>query len=138
MRACVVFQLFEGDQDTVTVRLMYAVIAATKPVKETVSEAEKVASDPARCSIVWMGLAVRILVFVRRCLANRPIACLRVLALTELGKILSRNRTGKPQVCCETDLPLAPNDAALRPLILLSRCELLLVVALRLAGGQRF
>ena len=44
------------------------------------------------------GLSVRILVFVRRSLANKLLACLRVLALTELGKILSRNRTGKPQV----------------------------------------
>jgi hypothetical protein len=39
------------------------------------------------------GLAVRILVFVRRSLANKLFACLRVLALTELGKILTRNRT---------------------------------------------
>ena len=52
------------------------------------------------------GLAIRILVFVGRSLANKLFACLRVLALTELGKILSRNRTGNPQLRSEMALPI--------------------------------
>jgi hypothetical protein len=131
------FQLFERDADTVTVRLTYAVIAAYQSRQRHRFRSGESCVPPGAMLHRLDGLAVRILVFVRRSLANQLFACLRVLALTEVGKILSRNRTGKPQVCCETALPLAGNDAALRPIILLPRCELLLVVALCLAGGQR-
>ena len=61
----------------------------------------------------------------------------RVLALAQLGKIVSRNRTVKSQVCSKTALPLPSNDTALRPIVLLLCSELLLVIALCLAGRQR-
>jgi hypothetical protein len=41
------------------------------------------------------GLSVGILVLVGRSLSNKLFACLRLLPLAELSKILSRNRTGK-------------------------------------------
>ena len=84
------------------------------------------------------GLAVRILVFIRRSLANKLFACFRMLPLAQLGEILCRDPTGNSQLRSETALPLAGNDAALRPIILLPCSELLLVVTLRLAGRQRF
>jgi hypothetical protein len=56
-------------------------------------------------------LAVHILVSVRRSLANKLFACLRVLALAELAEIVCGNGTGKPQRSCETALPLADHAA---------------------------
>jgi hypothetical protein len=136
-RLRVVFQLFERDADTVAVRLTYALIAAYQSRQRYRFRSGESCVPPSAMLHRFDGLAIRILVFVRRSLANKLFACLRVLALAELGEILCRNRTGKPQRCCEPALPLAGNDSPLRPIILLLRCELLLVVALRLARGKR-
>ena len=38
----------------------------------------------------------------------------------------------------QSSLPFARDDAALRPIVLFLRCELRLVVGLRLACGERF
>jgi hypothetical protein len=121
--------------NTVAVRLTHAVIAAYQSRQRNRFWSGKGRVPSGAMLHRLDGLAVRILVFVRRSLANKLFACLRVLALAELGKILSRDSTGKSQLCSETTLPLAGNDTALRPIILLTRSELFLVVALRLAGG---
>ena len=83
------------------------------------------------------GLSVGILVLVGRSLSNKLFACLRVLALAELRKILGGNRTGKTELRSQPALPLARDHAPLRPVVLLLRREFLLVIGLRLAGGQR-
>jgi hypothetical protein len=50
---------------------------------------------------------------------------------------LAETSPASPKCAARRTCHSPPNDAALRPLILLSRCEFLLVVALRLASGQR-
>ena len=82
------------------------------------------------------GLAVCILVFIRRSLSHQLLAALRVLALAEFREVLRRHCTRKSELSGETALPLACDDSALRPVVLLLRGELLLVVGLRLASGE--
>jgi hypothetical protein len=84
------------------------------------------------------ALAVRIPIFVGGALADKLLAALRVLTLAESREIFSGNRTGKTELRGQTALPLAGNLPALRPIVLFLRYEFFLVVALRLACGERF
>ena len=83
------------------------------------------------------GLAVRILVFIGGALANKLLAGGRMLALAEFGKVLGGDRSGKAELRGKPALPFAGNHAALGPIVLLLRGELLCVVALRLPCGKR-
>ena len=136
-RLRVVLELFEGDADALAVRLAHPVIAADQSRQRNRFWRGKGRVPSGAMLHRLDGLAVGVLVFVGRSLANKLFACLRVLALAELRKILGRNRTGKAELCGETALPLARDHAALRPVILLLGREFLLVIGLRLAGGQR-
>ena len=82
------------------------------------------------------GLALGILIFIRRSLSHKLLAGLWMLALAEFRKVLGRDRPGKAELPGQPALPFARDDAALRPIVLLLRGELLLVVALRLACGK--
>jgi len=83
------------------------------------------------------GLAVGILIFIRRSLPRKLLAGLWVLALAEFRKVLGRDRSGEAELIGKPALPFACDHAPLRPIVLLLRSELLLVVALRLASGER-
>src|SRR6202034_909602 len=56
--------------------------------------------------------------------------------LAESREVLCRYGTGKAELAGHTALPFARDDAALRPIVLLLRRELFLVVGLRLASGE--
>ena len=60
-----------------------------------------------------------------------------MLALAEPGKVLGGDRSGKAKLACQLALPLAGDDAALRPIVLFLGGEFLLVVVLRLARRKR-
>ena len=83
------------------------------------------------------GLAVGILIFIRRSLPHKLLAGLWMLALAEFREVLGRDGPGKAELPGQSALPFARDDAALRPIVLLLRSELLLVVGLRLASGER-
>ena len=68
--------------------------------------AEKVASQPARCSIVLMVLPSRILVFVGRTLANKLLAGRRMLALAKPRKVLGGDRSGKAKLAKQAGLAI--------------------------------
>ena len=82
------------------------------------------------------GLAVGILIFVRRSLSDKLLPGLWMLALAKFREVLGRYGSDEAKLPGEAALPLARNHAALRPIILLLRGELFLVVALRLACGE--
>src|SRR5208282_1515285 len=60
-----------------------------------------------------------------------------MLALAEFRKVFGRDSPSKAELSGQSPLPFACDDAALRPIVLLLRCELLLVVGLCLASGER-
>jgi hypothetical protein len=68
-RLRVVFQLFERDADTVTVRLAYAVIATYQSRQRNGFWSGESCVPPGAMLHRLNGLAIRILVFVRRSLA---------------------------------------------------------------------
>src|SRR5208283_2171974 len=82
------------------------------------------------------GLAVGILIFIRRSLAHKLLSGLWMLALAEFRKVIGRDRPGEAELPGQSPLPFACDHAALRPVVLFLRGELLLVVALRLASGE--
>ena len=82
-------------------------------------------------------LAVGILIFIGRSLPHKLLAGLWMLALAEFREVLGGDRPGKAELLGQSPLPFACDDAALRPIVLLLRGELLLVVGLRLACGER-
>ena len=84
------------------------------------------------------GLAVGILIFIGRSLSHKLLAGLWMLPLAEFRKVFGRNGPGKAELRDQSSLPFARDDAALRPIVLFLRCELRLVVGLRLACGERF
>jgi hypothetical protein len=59
-----------------------------------------------------------------------------MLALAEFRKILGRDYPGQAELPSKLTLPLTSDDAALGPVVLLLRGELLLVVVLSLASGK--
>jgi hypothetical protein len=59
-----------------------------------------------------------------------------MLALAEFREVLGRNRPGNAELPGQTSLPFARDDASLRPIVLLLRSELFLVVGLCLASGE--
>src|SRR5271157_5965438 len=80
-------------------------------------------------------LAVGVLIFIGRPLPNKLLAGLRVLTLAEFREVVGGDRPGKTKLRGQSALPLACDDAALRPIVLLLGGEFLLVVSLRLACG---
>ena len=67
---------------------------------------------------------------------HKLLAGLWMLALAEFREVLGRDSSGKAELLGQSALPFARDDAALRPIVLLLRGELLLVVGLRLASGE--
>jgi hypothetical protein len=134
----VVFELVEGNSDAVTVRFADTVVAADKG-----SERHRFGRGEGRIPSGAVlhrldGLALCILVFIRRSLPDKLLSGLWMLALAEFCKVLGRDRPDKAELPGQMALPFARDDATLRPIILLLRSELLLVVGLRLACGKWF
>jgi hypothetical protein len=66
-------------------------------VSETEFGAEKVASQPARCSRL-KSLAVSIVILVRRSLLHKLLSGLWILALVEFREVLGRDRSDKAEL----------------------------------------
>src|ERR1019366_6752615 len=83
-------------------------------------------------------LAVGVLIFIGRSLPHKLLSGLRMLALAEFCEVLGRDGPGEAELRGQSPLPFASDDALLRPIVLLLRSELLLVVGLCLACGEWF
>jgi hypothetical protein len=104
---CIVFELIKGRADAVAMRFSHAIIPTDKCRQRNGLRSGKRGVPSGSMLHCLDGLSIGILVLVGRSLSNKLFACLRVPALAELSKILCRNRTGKPELCSETALPLA-------------------------------
>jgi hypothetical protein len=133
----VVFELVEGNADALAVRFADALIATDKRGERDRFGRGKGRIPPGPVLHRLDGLAVGILIFVRRSLPHKLVAGLWMLALAEFRKVLGRHRSGKAELPGQSALPFACYHAALRPIVLLLGGELLLVVGLRLARGKR-
>src|SRR5580704_3373787 len=126
----IVFQLVEGNANALSVRFADTLIPADKG-----SERDGLGGGKGRIPAGSMlhcldPLAVGILIFIGRSLPHKLLPGLWMLALTEFGEVFGRDSLG------EAALPLPCDDSALRPIVLLLRGELQLVVGLRLARGE--
>ena len=109
----IVLELFKGCGDALSVRLTHTIIASPKSRQRNRLWGGKGSVPSGPVLHCLYRLSVGTLVLVGRSLSNKLFACLRVLALAELSKILCRNRTGKPELCSETPLPLARDHTPL-------------------------
>ena len=91
----IVLELFKGCGDALSVRLTHTIIASHKSRQRNRLWGGKGSVPSGPVLHCLYGLSVGILVLVGRSLSNKLFACLRVLPLAELSKILSGNRTGK-------------------------------------------
>ena len=133
----VVFELVEGNADALPVRFADTLIAADKRGERDGFGRGKGRIPPGSVLHRLDGLAVGILIFIGRSLSHKLLAGLWMLALAEFREVLGRDGPGKAELLGQSPLPFARDDAALRPIVLLLRGELLLVVGLRLASGER-
>src|ERR1035441_7590274 len=137
-RLRVAFKLVKGDADAFPVRFADAFIATDKRrQRDGLGRGEsRVPTGPVFHR--FNGLAVGVLIYIRRSLPYQLFVGLRMLSLAEFGKILGGDGPGKTELRGQAALPRARNHAALRPIVLLLGGELLLVISLRLACGKRF
>ena len=94
----VVFELFKGDADALTVRFADALIAADKRGERDGLGSGKGRIPPGPVLHRLDGLAVGILVFIGRSLANKLLAGLRMLTLAEFREVLGGDRSGKAEL----------------------------------------
>ena len=134
----VVFELFEGNTYALPMCFAYTLIAADKCGQRDRFRRGKGRIPPGSVLHRLDGLAVGILIFIGRSLAHKLLARLWMLALAEFREVLSGDHPGQTELSGQSPLPFARDDAALRPIVLLLRGELLLVVGLCLASGERF
>ena len=132
------FELVKGNADAIPVGFAHTLVATDQRRKRNGFGRRKSRVPPGAMFHRFDGLAVGVLIFIRRSLAHKLLAGLRMLALTEFREILGGNGPGKAELRGQAALPLACNDAALRPVVLLLGGEFLLVVGLGLACGKRF
>jgi hypothetical protein len=132
----IVFQLVEGNANALSVRFADTLISANKG-----SERDRLGGGKGRIPPGSMlhrldPLAVGILIFIGRSMPHKLLPGLWMLALAEFREVFGRDRFGKAELLGEAALPLPCCDSALRPIVLLLRGELHLVVGLRLARGE--
>jgi hypothetical protein len=133
----VVFELVEGNANALPMRFSDPLIAADKRGEGDGFGRGKGRIPPGPMFHCLDSLAISILIFIRRSLSHKLLACLWMLALAEFSKVLRGNRPSKAELLDQSPLPFARDDAALRPIVLFLRGELRLVVGLRLACGER-
>jgi hypothetical protein len=91
----IVLELFKGCGDALSVRLTHPIIASHESRQRNRLWGGKGSVPSGPMLHCLNGFSFGILVLVGRSLSNKLFACLRVLPLAELSKILSRNSTGK-------------------------------------------
>src|SRR5580704_1084242 len=133
----VVFELVEGNADALPVGFADTLIAADKRSKRHRFGRGKCCVPTGTVFHRLDGLAVGILIFIGRSLSHKLLSGLWMLALAEFREVLFGDHPGQTELRCQSPLPFARDHAALRPIVLLFRGELLLVVGLRLAGRER-
>jgi hypothetical protein len=133
----IVFKLVEGNSDALPMRFPDALVAANKRGERYRFGRGKGRIPPGSVLHRLDGLAFGILIFIGRSLAHQLLSGLWMLSLAEFREVLGRDGPGKAELPGQSPLPFACYDAALRPIVLLLRGELLLVVGLCLAGGER-
>jgi hypothetical protein len=84
------------------------------------------------------GFSVRIRVLLPRAMAYQLLAGVGVLAFAQTREMLRVDSTVKPVSFGQLAVPLANNNVALLPVVLLRGCEFFGVVRLRLAGVEWF
>ena len=134
---CVTFELFKGNSDALPVRFAHTLIAADQRGERDGFGRGKSGIPSGAMLHRRDGLAVGILIFIRRSLPNKLLVGLRMLTLAEFREVLCGDGSGKAELRGQAALPFACDDAALRPIVLLLRSEFLLVIGLRLACRQR-
>src|SRR5208283_2110513 len=124
----VVFELVEGNADALPVRFADTLIAADQRRERNRFGRGKgrIPSGPVLHRLD--GLAVGVLIFIRRSLPHKLLAGLWMLPLAEFREVPGGDRPGKAKLPGQVALPFACDDAALRPVVLFFRSELLLVV----------
>src|ERR1019366_861999 len=115
----VVFELVEGDANSVPVRFADTFIAADKRGERDRFGRGKGRIPPGSVLHCLDGLALSILIFIRRSLSDKLLAGLWMLALAEFGEVLGRDRPGKAELPGLAAVPFAPDPAAVRPTALL-------------------
>jgi hypothetical protein len=101
----VVFELVKGNADALAVRFADTLIAAYKR-----GERNRFGSGQGRIpagSVLHCldGLAVGILIFIRRSLPHELLAGLRMLALAEFCEVFGRRSPGKAELPRQSPLP---------------------------------
>ena len=134
---CVTFELVESNANALPMCFANALVSADKRGERDRFRSGKGGIPPGPVLHRFDGLALSILIFIRRSLAHHLLARLWMLALAEFREVLGRDHPGKSELPGQPPLPFARDDAALRPIVLLFRGELLLVVGLCLASGER-
>ena len=133
----VAFELVEGNANALAMRFTDALIAADQRGERDRFGRGKSGIPSGAMFHRRDGLAVGILIFIRRSLPNKLLVGLWMLALAEFREVLGGDGSGKAELRGQAALPFACDDTALRPIVLLLRSEFLLVISLRLACRQR-
>src|SRR5579883_36045 len=136
-RLRIALQFLERGSNGLAVRLAHTMVPAYQRCQRHGFGGGKGRIPPGPVFHRFDSLPVRVLVLIGGALPDKLFAGLRVLSLAEPREISLRDRTAQSEFCSQSALPLACNLAALRPVILFLRRELLLVVTLRLTGGKR-
>src|SRR5713226_3457162 len=131
----VVFELVEGNADALPVRFADTLIAADKRGERDRFGRGKGRIPPGPVLHRLDGLAVGVLIFIRRSLPHKLLAGLWMLTLAEFREVLSGDGPGEAELRGQAALPCACDDAALRPIVLFLGGEFPLVVGLCLARG---
>jgi hypothetical protein len=136
-RLRVMLKLVKGNIDTLPVGQLDIPIAADKS-GERYGLGRGKGCIPAGAMLHRLdGLAICILVFIRCPLADKLLAGLRILTLTELGEVLGGDCSGKAELRCKLALQFTLDYAALGPIVLFLRGEFLGVIVLDLTCGKR-
>ena len=134
---CVVFELVEGNADTLPMRFAHTLIAADKRGKRDRFGRGKGRIPPGSVLHCLDRLAVAILKFIGRSLPYKLLAGLWMLPLAEFREVLGGDGSGKAELPRQATLPFACDDPAFRPVVLLLRGKFFLVVGLCLACRER-
>src|SRR5271166_222975 len=117
----VAFELVEGNANALAMRFTDALIAADQRGERDRFGCGKSGIPSGAMLHRRDGLAVGVLIFIRRSLLHKLLAGLRMLALAEFRKVFGGDRPGEAELRGQSALPLACDDATLRPIVLLFR-----------------
>ena len=109
----VAFELVERHADALTMRFADALVAANERGKRDGFRRGKGRIPSGAMLHRRNGLAVGVLIFIRRSLPHKLLAGLRMLTLAEFREVLGRDRPGKTELRGQSALPFACDDAAL-------------------------